>query len=103
MDFKNDKFNVLLTSKVLDEGYNLPKIDTAIIMAGDSTPKQTVQRLGRVLRKKTKHSHLYQIYCLMTIEEDYAKERSVLFKSLSSDYWEYEYDGENKIFEVKDV
>jgi len=99
IDFKNDKFNVLLTSKVLDEGYNLPKIDTAIIMAGDSTSKQTVQRLGRVLRKKSKHSHLYQIYCLRTIEEEYARERSILFKTLSSDYNEYIYNGEDKIFE----
>jgi len=91
-DFKNDKFNVLLTSKVLDEGYNLPKLDVAIIMAGDSTNKQTVQRMGRVLRKK-KHgnSKLYQIYCLKTLEARNAKTRAKIFKKLSSDYIEHEY------------
>jgi superfamily II DNA or RNA helicase len=87
MDFKNDKFNVLLTSKVLDEGYNLPKLDVAIIMAGDSTDKQTVQRMGRVLRKKKgKNSKLYQIFCIDTIESRNAEERAKIFKSLSSDY-----------------
>lgn len=90
-DFKNDKFNVLLTSKVLDEGYNLPKIDTAIIMAGDSTAKQTIQRMGRVLRKKEKTSNLYQLYVKDTIEEDYAWQRAKLFKELCSKYEQYNY------------
>jgi superfamily II DNA or RNA helicase len=89
IDFKNNKYNVLLTSKVLDEGYNLPKLDLAIIMAGDSTDKQTIQRMGRVLRKKKgQDSKLYQIYCVNTIEEKNSIERSKIFKKLSSDYSE---------------
>jgi superfamily II DNA or RNA helicase/intein/homing endonuclease len=94
MDYKNDKYNVILTSKVLDEGYNLPKLDVAIIAAGNSTGRQTIQRMGRVLRKKDKHSILYQVYCSGTIEENYAYERSKLFKELCSNYNEYFYDGE---------
>lgn len=93
-DFKNDKFSVLLTSKVLDEGYNLPKLDVAIIAAGDSSAKQTIQRMGRVLRKKDKHSHLYQIFCKETIEERYGAERAKLFKDLCVDYKEYTFEGE---------
>ena len=92
-DFKNDKFNVLLTSKVLDEGYNLPKIDTAVIMAGDSTAKQTIQRMGRVLRKKEKESTLYQIYCKNTVEEEYAIQRATLFKQLCNRFRDSLYDG----------
>jgi superfamily II DNA or RNA helicase len=86
-----DKFNVLLTSRVLDEGWNLPSVDCAIIMAGDSTAKQTIQRMGRVLRKKNKEIMLYQIYVIGTIEEDYANERVKLFKLLCSNYKELEY------------
>jgi len=82
-DFRDDKINILLTSKVLDEGFNLPKIDTAIIMAGNSTARQTIQRMGRVLRKKDKDSALYQIYCNDTIEEDNALKRAKLFKELA--------------------
>ena len=91
MDFKNDKYNVMLASKVLDEGYNLPKIDTAIIAAGNSTSRQTIQRMGRVLRKKEKHSKLFQIYCKGTIEEDYSYSRAKLFKDLCSEYKEIFY------------
>jgi len=91
IDFKNNKFNVLLTSKVLDEGYNLPSIDTAIITAGDSTAKQTIQRMGRVLRRKNHKSKLYQIYCSNTIEEKQSIQRSMMFKNLCDDFKEYFY------------
>ena len=90
--FEKDKYNVMLASKVLDEGYNLPKLDVAIIAAGNSTARQTIQRMGRVLRKKDKISMLYQIYCKDTIEEGYAQTRAKLFKSLCSDYSELNYN-----------
>ena len=91
-DFKNDKFNVLLTTRVLDEGYNLPAISCAVIMAGDSTAKQTIQRMGRVLRRKKKESVLFQIYCRGTMEEEQAWERAKLFKELASYYNDYVYE-----------
>jgi len=91
-DFKNDKFQVLLATKILDEGYNLPAISCGIIMAGDSTAKQTVQRLGRVLRRKKKESVLFQIYCKGTMEEEQARERARLFKELASYYNDYVYE-----------
>jgi superfamily II DNA or RNA helicase len=98
IDFKKDKFNVLLTSKVLDEGYNLPKIDTAIIMAGDSAgSRQIIQRMGRVLRKKEKNSNLYQIFCRRTIEEESARRHTKLFKELCSKYTEYIFDGKRLV------
>jgi superfamily II DNA or RNA helicase len=98
MDFKNNKYNVMLASKVLDEGVNLPKLDMAIIMAGDSTEKQTVQRVGRVLRKKKdKLSTLIQIYCRNTFEERNSNERAKLFKSLSTDYKHITYNPGNTI------
>ena len=92
VDFKNNKFNVLLTSKVLDEGFNIPKLDLAIIMAGDSTDKQTIQRMGRVLRKQEgKQSKLYQIFCIDTMEHKNANEKAKVFKSLASTYKDYTY------------
>lgn len=92
IDFRNNKYNILLASKVLDEGVNLPKLDMAIIMAGDSTEKQTVQRVGRVLRKKKdKISTLIQIYCRGTFEERNSQERAKLFKNLSTDYKDIDY------------
>jgi len=43
-DFKLNRFNVLCATKVLDEGYNLKNIEIGIIMAGDSSDKQTVAK-----------------------------------------------------------
>ena len=93
-DYAKGVFNVLLTSRVLDEGYNLPSIDVGIIMAGNSTERQTVQRMGRILRKKLTSSFLYQIYCIDTIEEKYAMKKTNLFKPLCLSYKEIVYQGE---------
>jgi len=94
-NYQKGKFNTLLTTKVLDEGYNLPAIEVGIIQAGNSTAKQTIQRLGRVLRKKETPSILYQIYIANTMEEEQARERAKMFKDLSFEYYEYVYDEED--------
>ena len=90
MNFRNDRFNIMLATKVLDEGWNIPSIDLAIIMAGNSTKRQTIQRIGRSLRKKAgkEYSNIYQIYVADTIEEDYANKRASIFKALSINYEE---------------
>lgn len=84
--FDHGDINVLLTTKVLDEGYNLPKIDIGIILAGERAHRQTVQRLGRVLRKKEKKSKLFQVYFDKTFESKVAKEKSEYFKRFAEKY-----------------
>jgi len=97
--FKTGKYSVMLTSKVLDEGYNLPSIEVGLIMAGDSVKRQTIQRMGRILRRKKVPSELYLIYCKNTIEEDSARENNKFFKGLCTIYKEYVYKlGEQLIF-----
>jgi superfamily II DNA or RNA helicase len=71
-DFEEGKYNVLLSSRIFEEGYNLPQIDQAIFLSSNSTSRQMIQRLGRILRKKDKPSDAYYIYCKDTFEEDYA-------------------------------
>lgn len=88
IDFKKGKYRCILASKALDEGWNIPSLDVAILCAGDSTSRQTIQRMGRVLRKKAKHSYLYQVYVANTIEETQSLERAKMFKDLSSNYHE---------------
>ena len=95
--FDEGTSKILLTTKVLDEGYNLPKIDIAIIMAGNSTDRQTVQRMGRVLRKKLTHSVLYQVYCYDTVEERHARGRSRVLRELSSSYEEHVFGAEQRV------
>lgn len=49
--FKNKDINALIAIKCLDEGVNIPQIDTAFILASTTNPKEYIQRRGRVLRK----------------------------------------------------
>lgn len=84
--FDQGEINILLTTKVLDEGYNLPKIDIGIILAGERSQRQTIQRLGRVLRKKNKKSKLFQVYFTNTFEEITARHKSRFFKKFCENY-----------------
>jgi superfamily II DNA or RNA helicase len=47
-------YNCLTAVKCLDEGMDIPSIETAIMMASSGNPKQYVQRRGRVLRPSPK-------------------------------------------------
>ena len=41
-----------MTSKVLDEGIDVPEDSLGIILSGSGSSREFVQRLGRLLRKK---------------------------------------------------
>lgn len=73
--FQTSEYNVLISTKVLDEGYNLPDIDMGIIVAGNQSERQIKQRVGRIIRKKEKPSIIYQLYMKGTRDERYADTR----------------------------
>lgn len=50
-EFSEGKIQALVAIKCLDEGMNIPGIDTAFILASSTNPKEYIQRRGRVLRK----------------------------------------------------
>jgi superfamily II DNA or RNA helicase len=50
MLFRRGAFDVLLTCRALDEGFNVPEASVAIIAAGTASKRQRTQRIGRVLR-----------------------------------------------------
>ena len=86
--FELGNLNVILATKVLDQGINIPAIDIGIILAGEKTTRQAIQRLGRCLRKKEKNSKLFQLYIRDTFEADAAKDRSDFYKPLAETYEE---------------
>lgn len=57
--------------RILDEGIDVPEADLAFIMSGDRQPRQLVQRLGRVVRRKKNggHGRLVLVYAEGTIED----------------------------------
>lgn len=62
-------YNAVVTSKVLNEGVDVPAASVAIIMAGSGSVREHVQRLGRILRKHgDKRAVLYELITADTIE-----------------------------------
>lgn len=48
--FRRGTYDVLVACRALDEGFNVPEAQLAVIAAGTSSKRQRVQRFGRVLR-----------------------------------------------------
>ena len=49
--FRSSDSKYLVAIKCLDEGFNIPEVENAIIMSSTRNPKEFIQRRGRVLRK----------------------------------------------------
>src|SRR5262249_17663633 len=49
--FAEGKFPVVVTSRVLNEGVDVPAASVGIVLSGSGTVREHVQRLGRLLRK----------------------------------------------------
>ena len=50
--FKSGRYGAVVTSKVLDEGVDVPDAELGIIMSGTGSGRELIQRLGRILRPK---------------------------------------------------
>lgn len=51
--FKDGKYKAIVTSKVLDEGIDVPDAQLGILVSGTGSSREFVQRLGRLLRPKS--------------------------------------------------
>lgn len=73
--FASGKYPTLVTSRVLNEGVDVPLAAVGIVLSGSSTVREHVQRLGRILRKSgSKQAILYEVVTRGTSEE-YASAR----------------------------
>ena len=50
--FKEGRYMAVVTSKVLDEGVDIPDAELGIILSGTGSAREFIQRLGRLLRPK---------------------------------------------------
>jgi superfamily II DNA or RNA helicase len=74
--FKSGEITVLATSRILDEGVDVPDASIAIIMSGSGSTRQFRQRLGRILRpSEGKESYLYELVSSGTTEYGTSKRR----------------------------
>lgn len=62
-------YDAVVTSKVLNEGVDVPSANVAIIVSGSGSVREHVQRLGRILRKQgDKRALLYELVTAQTGE-----------------------------------
>lgn len=67
--FARGEYRVVVTSRVLNEGVDVPAASVAIVLSGSSSVREHVQRLGRILRKADgKRARLYELVTTETVE-----------------------------------
>ncbi len=79
--FRQQRYSKLVTGRVLNEGVDVPDANVAIVVSGSSTTREYIQRLGRVLRPKPGHAHLYEIISRGTSEVKTARRRKPVEKA----------------------
>ena len=68
--FNAGTYPIVATSRVLNEGVNVPEANVAVILSGSGSVREHVQRLGRILRKSgDKEAMLYEVITRGTVEE----------------------------------
>ncbi|HEY7832744.1 MAG TPA: DEAD/DEAH box helicase [Ktedonobacterales bacterium] len=73
--FREGRYTKLASGRVLNEGVDIPDCRVAIIVSGNATRREYVQRLGRILRPKVARAILYELVTEETTEEAVADRR----------------------------
>lgn len=75
--FRKGQYSVIVVSHVLNEGVDVPEAQVAILLSGSGSPREYIQRLGRVLRKGQdgKKAILYEVVAKQTSEEGVSRRR----------------------------
>ncbi len=74
--FRAGTYRAIVTSKVLNEGVDVPEAKVAVVLGGSASAREYVQRLGRVLRKQSNtQAVLYEVIARKTVDEGIAQRR----------------------------
>ncbi len=76
--FQAGDYRVIVTSKVLNEGVDVPEAKVAVVLGGGSSKREYIQRLGRILRKQEqREALLFEVLVRGTVEEGKVQRRHV--------------------------
>ena len=81
--FRDGRYTAIVTSKVLDEGVDVPDAELGIILSGTGSSREFIQRLGRLLRPKrdsNRKAKLIEIVSADTRETGTSAKRKRAFK-----------------------
>jgi superfamily II DNA or RNA helicase len=74
--FQTGDYRAIVTSRVLNEGVDVPEAKIAIVLGGTASAREYIQRLGRVLRKVgSKQALLFEVIVRGTVDEGKAQRR----------------------------
>ncbi len=75
--FRSGEYPILVTSKVLNEGVDVPAAAVGIVVSGSGSVREHVQRLGRILRPAPDKPRavLYELVSANTSEESISERR----------------------------
>jgi superfamily II DNA or RNA helicase len=74
--FRSGEYPAVVTSRVLNEGVDVPEASIAIVLSGTGSRREYVQRLGRILRRREgKVAVLYEVVAKATSEEQVSRRR----------------------------
>jgi superfamily II DNA or RNA helicase len=74
--FEGGQYKAIVTSRVLNEGVDVPEAAVAIILGGSGSGREHTQRLGRILRQRpNKLAVLYEITARGTTETGVSRRR----------------------------
>jgi superfamily II DNA or RNA helicase len=75
-NFQQRVYRAIVTTKVLNEGVDVPEAKIAVVLGGSAAAREYVQRLGRVLRKRgNAKAILYEVIARKTVDEQIARRR----------------------------
>jgi superfamily II DNA or RNA helicase len=84
--FQAGHYSVIVTSRVLNEGVDVPEAKVAIVLGGGASKREYLQRLGRILRKKEPlQAVLIEVLVRNTIEEGKVQRRYVPRETIDVD------------------
>lgn len=74
--FRQGLYRAIVTTRVLNEGIDVPEAKIAVILGGSASDREYVQRLGRILRKQgNAEAILYEVIVRNTADERIAERR----------------------------
>ena len=81
--FRNHILDMIIAPKLLDEGVDVPSADMAIILGRNTSMRQSIQRIGRVVRRKTDsdaHGNVVIIASKGTIEDPTVRDQETFYE-----------------------
>jgi superfamily II DNA or RNA helicase len=97
--FAENKYQVLIAMKCLDEGVDIPPARKAILMASSGNPREYIQRIGRVIRRYPgkEEAIIYDIIVVPSFNKLVPEFRAIEWNIFKKEIERYEYIAMNSI------